>query len=111
MIFYVRGGGEIVRYFGVGEGEGDGDRGILFSSGSVAGEGIWGEDKVDDGDEGKLCFTRTDVAVSGCLRGRSFRNVCKIAYNIPFTHVSDKTCYRIRKCIAELVIVIFSCSI
>ena len=53
-ILYVRGGGEIVRYLGIGEGEGDGDRGIVISSGSVASDGIWGEDKGDNADEGEV---------------------------------------------------------
>ena len=42
---YIGGGGEIVRDFGGGDGECDGGSNVLFSSGSVTGVGIRGEDE------------------------------------------------------------------
>ena len=48
-------GGEIVRYLGGGDSEGDGgNNNTSSSSGSVAGDGIRGEDEVDDVDEGEV---------------------------------------------------------
>ena len=48
MILYVGGRGEIVRYFGGGDGEGVGGSNDLFSSGGVTGDGIRTEDESDD---------------------------------------------------------------
>ena len=54
MILYVGGRGDFVRYLGDGDSEGDGGNNNISSSGSVAGDGIRGEDEVDDVDKGEV---------------------------------------------------------